>query len=141
MLAGLAESDPLFIDVKTNRALAERLLSMAPPDPDPSVPEPESGDGPQVNERGMADSNPGKVARPDGHAERGDGKQSPTETDRPSPPGAGKLPPLPDVEALAALPPEDFAAHLDRAAKRIAAARRDRLKLNERTKPPGYPDW
>ena len=42
-------------------------------------------------------------------------------------PGKGTLPPLPDEDAPAKLTPEDARAHLERAADRIAAARKQQL--------------
>jgi hypothetical protein len=131
-------------DVRQNLAVAEQLLRLAPPDAAGSPPE-LGGDGnrPPQSKQTTRDTPrvESKGARPGAEVAKAEAQGESRPTDRPPPPGAGSLPPLPDAEPLVDIAPQDLDAHLRRAVDRIAATKRERLRSKEVDKTPGYPDW
>jgi hypothetical protein len=75
-----------------------------------------------------------------GKPAKADEGPKPIETDT-LPPGEGHLPPVPDRADLPPLSPEDAAAHLEKAAKRIVEEAKSHRRAKMTPRPEGVPDW
>lgn len=147
-LASFEAEESLRLDLNFNLNLARTLLAGAKPAADSQRPaedtEPpgpsHAKDKPKTGTPG--DTGPVGPGSPSGEPVRAPGaKGEARPTDRPGPPGKGNLPPLPDQEQLMPMDPNDLPAYLDRAAERIAAARRDQLRRSIPAGPMTFPDW
>src|SRR5437660_17211 len=96
---------------------------------------------PPAGRRKRSPISPAPPIRPPTRASPRNDGGSATSTDKQSPPGKGNLPPLPDEDTLSPMTPEDAAAHLEKAAERIAAERRAALKRTAPGPATGFPDW
>jgi Ca-activated chloride channel family protein len=67
--------------------------------------------------------------------------EQPIKTDEPQPPGEGNLPPPADKDELVPMPPEDAAAHLQRAAEQVLRERRAHQQQSARPPAGSVKDW
>ncbi len=141
---------PMADDARHNLELAKLLWLQAKaakkdqheddPDEDHRPPKPPPGR--------EDDSQPGSAQQmagtpsPSGDKARAEGQpgQEPIKTDEQSP-GAGNLPPVPDKDELVPMPPEDAAAHLERATAEVLRERREHQHMTARAPSAGVKDW
>lgn len=135
-----------------NRRLAEEFLQRAKtarkqPLPEPPRPEepprPPEGRGEDRGEGNPADAPEGEEpgAREGADRRSAADRGGAVPSDRPPPPGAGSLLPVPDEDEWVPLSPEETAAHLRQAAARIAAERQEHRHRAVRIRSANVRDW
>jgi Ca-activated chloride channel family protein len=145
-LKELHDGDPLGDDLRHNLGLTKRLLAAARHAHTNESPEPPDQTPPVSAGRDEGSERPGRESAPmatglDGRPMAKNDGRMPNPTDKQARPGKGKLPPLPDEDALTPMTPDDAQAHLDKAARRIAAERRAALKRTTPAPATAIPDW
>jgi Ca-activated chloride channel family protein len=141
---------PLADDARHNLELAKLLWLQAKaakkdqheddPDEDHKPPRPPPGRE-DDNQPGAAQQMAGTPS-PSGDKMRAETQagQEPIKTDEQSP-GAGNLPPVPDRDELVPMPPEDAAAHLERATAQVLRERHEHQHMTARAPSAGVKDW